>query len=218
MASVLTGCAGEGTGAGMSANSDRAQFDRDSRNNEDASLGVKNRPDADKMKLYSEEVGLDQIDQTNRHYNESVRFAPAISQELSKMEGVEAAQVVLTDTNAYVAVKLKGSNGTATPAVYDYAITDKGGRGLFGSDAGLQINWSDTGGLPQSMNQTIAKRALDLSPPQIQRAFVTANPNFLGRVQFYGEQEKRNGSWLAYRNEFNTLVQHVFPEDANSRK
>jgi hypothetical protein len=217
---ALTGCGGEGTGAGMSANSDRSLYDRDSRNNENPSLGVKNRPNAEVSKLEHEFVGRDQLDPNNPHYTESMQFAPAIAQQLAKMPGIESAQVILTDVNAYVAVKLKGiqhsdQNNMATDS---HSISGKSGRGLFGSGVGLQMNWADTGGLTMSMNDEITKKTLDLAPAQIQKVYVTANPNFVERVRFYSEEEKRNGSWINYKHEFNTLVQHAFPADTNTRK
>lgn len=220
---ALTGCGKGGTGAGMSANSDHSGYDRDSRNNENPTLGVKNRPDSGVTGLNLEAgkpSGRVQLDSNNPHSSETMRFDPTIEQELSKIEGVESARVILTEVNAYVAVVLKGvqhpDQGKVAP--YSHQIDNKSGRGLFGSDLGLQMNWNDQGGLTMNVRDEIIRKTLSLAPPQIQKVYVTANPNFAARVQFYSEEEKRAGNLLNYKNEFNTLVQHAFPADANTRK
>ncbi|MDF2964455.1 MAG: hypothetical protein K0S39_6190, partial [Paenibacillus sp.] len=43
------------------------------------------------------------------------------------------------------------------------------------------------------------------------------NPNFVQRIRFYEKEEQKGIDLSAYMNEFNTMIQRVFPNDHNTR-
>ncbi|TDF99610.1 hypothetical protein [Paenibacillus piri] len=212
-------------GGGVQSSQLHAEFDRDSRNNEDNSLGVK-------AKWVEEQAGkakpdnpgsFQQLDANNYHLTKSpLRFAPDLADELVRRNpGVRSADVLLTETNAYVAVVLDGHDPAAEshPDMMSHQVTSKGGVGLFGIDKGnARINWSDPGGLTTSLSIRMKSEVLAMTREGVQRVFVSANPNFVQRVRFYKQEGQKGVDLSAYLNEFNTLIQRVFPNDGNTRR
>ncbi|SDC49537.1 Sporulation lipoprotein YhcN/YlaJ (Spore_YhcN_YlaJ) [Paenibacillus sp. UNCCL117] len=223
---LLTGCSGnhasgEKPGAGLADYRQQAVYDRDSRNNEDQSLGVKDRwIQEQENRKGPEYTGRTQLDMTNRHLAGTMAFDPGIAAKIAELPGVQAAQVLLTEVNAYVAVVLDGHNPDeeANPDTTTHRITEKGGAGLFGTGQGTpeRISWTESGGLAHSKADEIRKLVLSSASTQIQDVYVSANPNFVQRVRLYAREEK-NGL-TPYMNEFNTMIQHVFPDNVNTRK
>jgi hypothetical protein len=199
-----------------------AQYDRDSRNNEDNTLGVKS-------KYLNEQRGekpanpgaFQQLDMNNMHLSKTFRFAPEISSRLERHQGIQGVTVMLTEHNAYVAVITDGHNPDkeSHPDMMTNSITSKGGVGLFGTDKGsARINWGDMGGLSTMMAAQMKSEIIAMSIPQLQRVFVSANPNFVQRVRFYEKEGQRGVDTSVYLNEFNTMIQRVFPSDHNTRR
>ncbi|MUG69642.1 YhcN/YlaJ family sporulation lipoprotein [Paenibacillus validus] len=225
---VLAGCAGNkpGTssaGGGLNDHRQQALFDRDSRNNEDASLGVKPRwIQEQENRQQPENGGRTQLDMTNRHLAKTMGFEPGIASRIADLEGVQAAQVLLTEVNAYVAVVLDGHkpDEEANPDTWGHHITAKGGAGLFGAVEGTpnRISWTENGGLGYGKADEIRKLVLTMAPSHIQDVYVSANPNFVQRVRFYANEEQERGTFADYTNEFNTMIQYVFPDNGNTRK
>ncbi|NOU93797.1 hypothetical protein GC093_11260 [Paenibacillus sp. LMG 31456] len=223
---ITAACSNEkhnASGGGVESSKLHAQFDRDSRNNENDTLGVKSKWLNDQQgKTKAANPGsFQQLDMTNSHLTKAFRFSPEMAKPLERNQGVQAVTVMLTETNAYVAVVMNGHdlNAESHPDMMANQVTSKGGIGLFGTDKGnARINWGDTGGLSMTMSSQIKSQVLAMSPPNIQRVFVSANPNFVQRIRFYEKEELRGVDLSAYLNEFNTMVQRVFPNDHNTRK
>lgn len=209
-------------GGGMEDYRQEALYDRDSRNNEDASLGVKKRwTDEQNQRTGPEYAGRTQLDMSNPHLAKTMAFDPRIAERIKQVPGVEQAQVLMTETNAYVAVVLKGHSpdAEANPEMMKNQFTPKGGSGLFASDKGAtRINWTEPGGLTTSQAAAISRIVGAAAPTNIQRVYASANPNFVQRVRFYAKEEQERGNLSAYVNEFNTMIQRVFPQDTNTRK
>jgi hypothetical protein len=143
----------------------------------------------------------------------SMRLAPTISQELAKLTGVESAYVVLTDSAGYAAVKLEGQGGLSNGKHAGKAEPPSGSIGELQEEelAGSGIDWADNGGLTAMMADAIATRMTQLAPHYVRQVYVTGNPSFYSRLQYYSKEEKRKGSWLAYADEFRTMVRMAFP-------
>jgi hypothetical protein len=222
---LSAGCTGskhQDRGVGMESGDQHALFDRDSRNNEDDTLGVK----AKWLKEQSDQPTADnpgafqQLDMTNAHLTKTMRFAPEAASQLKQIEGIKQVTVLLTEVNAYAAVVLEGHDAEAEgdPAMSKYRITPKGGVGLFSSSKGnAATNWGDPGGLGYAVASRISGELMRLAQPHAQRVFVSANANFVRRIHFY-EKEFQSGTDLSvYMNEFNTLIQRVFPNNRNAQ-
>ncbi|WP_281887325.1 YhcN/YlaJ family sporulation lipoprotein [Paenibacillus sp. YYML68] len=225
---MLSGCAGnkpsEGKpGAGLNDYRQQALYDRDSRNNEDPSLGVKSRwVEEEEQRKAPEYIGRKQLDMTNRHYAKSMGFDPQIAAKVNRIAGVSSSMVMLTEVNAYVAVVLDGHrpDEEANPDTMKHKVTETGGTGLFGTGQGTpnRISWTESGGLGYSKADEIRKLVLSVAPTNIQEVYVTANPNFVQRLRFYAQEEQAQGKLTPYMNEFNTMIQHVFPDSTNTRQ
>lgn len=226
---LLAGCAGNkpgpsSPGGGLNDYRQHALYDRDSRNNEDPSLGVKSRHiQEQESRQQPEYTGRTQLDMTNRHLAKTMGFDPGIAARIADLEGIQSAQVLLTEVNAYVAVVLDGHKPEeeANPETMTRRITAKGGTGLFGTGQGTdpnRISWTENGGLGYSKADEIRKLVLSRAPTNIQDVFVSANPNFVQRVRFYAKEEQERGTFSDYINEFNTMIQYVFPDNGNTRK
>ncbi|MCZ8515895.1 YhcN/YlaJ family sporulation lipoprotein [Paenibacillus filicis] len=225
---LLGACAGNKPqasppGGGLEDHRQHALYDRDSRNNEDPSLGIKQRW-ADEQKgnrqAQSPEAAAP-LDMTNRHLSKTMAFDPALAERVKQVPGVKEATVLLTEVNGYVAVVMDGhaAETEADPDMMNYPITSKGGIGLFGTDKGAtRVNWTDPGGLTDGKTAEITKVVGDRAHTGLQRVYVSANPNFVQRIRFYAKEERERGSFSDYFNEFNTMVQRVFPNDVNTRK
>lgn len=223
---VAAGCSGgkpdaDKPGGGMQDYRQQALYDRDSRNNEDPSLGVKSRWVGEQEQRQAPHQGSAPLDMTNRHLANAMTFDPAIAEKVKSLPGIQDAHVLLTEVNAYVAVVLDGHSpeNEANPNVKAYRIQGKSGLGLFGADEGAnRINWSEPGGLSTSQADDITQIVGKAAPTNVTRVYVSANPNFVQRVRVYAQEEREKGSMTAYLNEFNTLVQRVFQNDFNTRK
>ncbi|WP_159883582.1 hypothetical protein [Paenibacillus puerhi] len=225
---LLSGCSGNkpsdrGPGAGLADYRQHALYDRDSRNNEDPSLGVKDRWVKDQEERKAPEyIGRTQLDMTNRHLANTIAFDPGIAAKIAELPGVRSAQVLMTEVNAYVAVVLEGHNPDeeANPDTMSHRMTEKGGAGLFGTGQGTpnRISWTENGGLGYSKADEIRKLVHAAAPTNIQEVFVSANPNFVQRVRLYAKEEQGPVGLTPYVNEFNTMIQYVFPDNADTRK
>ncbi|CAG7629708.1 YhcN/YlaJ family sporulation lipoprotein [Paenibacillus allorhizosphaerae] len=209
-------------GGGMEDYRQQALFDRDSRNNENPSLGVKERWVGEQNQKQTDEAGNRYpLDPNNPLLSKTIKFDPQVAQKLRSLPGIQSAQVLVTEANAYVAVVLDGHNpdAEASPEVTNYPVHSKGGMGLFGTGSKPdRISWTEHGGLSTEAATDIRKQTQAFSQKSFKQVFVSANPNFVQRVQFYAKEEKEKGNLYDYLNEFNTMVQHVFPVDGNTRK
>lgn len=224
---LLGACAGNKpeasrSGGGMEDYRQQALFDRDSRNNEDPSLGVKERwVEEQQNRKGTEYSGRKQLDMTNPHLANTAGFAPQIAEKVKQLPGIQEAQVLLTEVNGYVAVVMEGHNpdAEASPDMMQYRVTPTGGVGIFASEQGPnQYSWTETGGLSASLADEIRKLVLQHAPTNIEQVYASANPNFVQRVRLYAKEEQERGTFTDYMNEFNTMIQYVFPDDTNTRK
>ncbi|MDF2962730.1 MAG: hypothetical protein K0S39_4465, partial [Paenibacillus sp.] len=166
------------SGGGMQSSELHAQFDRDSRNNEDNTLGVKSKwLNEQPGELKPDNPGaFQQLDMNNYHLTKTFRFAPEIAKHLEQNPGIHEVTVLLTEGNAYVAVVPDGHNPDTEshPDMIAHQITPKGGVGLFGTDVGQsRINWGDPGGLSTMMSSRIQGQVLTMTQPVIQRVFIS---------------------------------------------
>lgn len=207
-------------GGGTEDQRQQALYDRDSRNNEDPSLGVKQRwvDEQSGPRKQPEYIGPNRTDMTNPHFSTTARFDPRIAEAVKSVPGVQAAQVLVTNNNAYVAVVLDGHNPDTEASPEMMTLGKNGGAGLFASYQGPnRFSWTEAGGLADSKTVEIRNQVAS-ADSNIQQVYVSANPNFVQRVRFYAKEEQEKGSFTSYMNEINTLIQVAFPSDINTRK
>jgi hypothetical protein len=194
---------------------DTGKYDRDSRNNENDSLGAKSLPpQADVLPQH------DSVDKTEFHYNSRLSMNEVLSERLrTRVPELAAAYVALTESNIYAAVKLHGPHAqslSGTAADMQQPMPDGvSGAGLFGTGLGPTLDWRAQDGLTTELQTRIAGVLHRLAPGRA-NIFVSSNPNFVRRMSYYFEQARSGTSMDHFINEFNTMAHYAFPYNTNA--
>jgi len=121
------------------------------------------------------------------HGNTRMEASDRIANKISAMPGIDSAYVMMTDRNAYVAVKEDDRANTGHMALND-VVKDK-----------------------------IADQVKSLSP-SVENVYVSANPDFIGRMEGYANDVRAGHPIQGFLTEFNALVERVFPERSGTRE
>lgn len=113
----------------------------------------------------------------NNNNGEQMDVADEAADQISKLEEVQTANVIVTNRNAYVAVTLRnGAKGEVTDRL-ENRIAD-------------QVRKTDS---------------------DIQNVFVSSNPDFVQRMNDYGDKINNGDPIEGFFEEFNEMVRRVFP-------
>jgi YhcN/YlaJ family sporulation lipoprotein len=119
------------------------------------------------------------------------------------MDEVKSANVLLTANNAFIAVVLPP--GTTTSSDMNAKNpTDRIHQAAAGADLSLQLK------------QLIAEKVKAVNP-NIRNVYISANPDFVQRINGFSQDVKNGRPVSGFMNEFNTIVQRIFPSNAGSR-
>lgn len=121
------------------------------------------------------------------HSNSHLQLSDQIADQLAKVPGVNAAYVVMTERNAYVAVNQAHGQGMS------------------------HIHGADLSG---ELKTKIADKVKSLSP-STENVYVSANPDFASRMRNFATQTKNGHPIQGFLTEFNALVERVFPAEAS---
>ncbi|PZD95061.1 hypothetical protein DNH61_15615 [Paenibacillus sambharensis] len=162
-----------------------------------------------------------------QHDNAFVEYSSLLTREVTKLNGVRSALVMLTDKNAYVAVTVDytaagtlneggslkqwdQSNGGTIEGVYDF---DTGSPYWDNSHQVTPYNsyftTTDHHTLSDEMKQTIAARVRGLSP-RVDEVHISANMDFVNEITEYAKEAWAGRSIDPWLNQFNVLVKHQF--------
>jgi len=173
------------------------------------------------------------------HNNTRLEVSKEIADRIAAMSEVDSAVVLVTDRNVYVAVDLEdgAANGSRR---YMNGAADNGGYGNAdnglnsrGRGSGMNNNGTaGTGGLfgsgnerlndgtgfnadrmTSSLKQRIAERVKAVRP-NVQNVYVSADPEFANRLRGYANRLDDGRPIRGLIEEFNILVQRVFPTNA----
>jgi len=142
--------------------------------------------------------------------NSNVQWSQQIADQLAAMDEVKSANVLVTDDNAYVAVTLH-SGYTMAPTGQGTTGGNAAGAGAAGGNAaGAGVGAQD---VSQEIKNKVADKVRSIKP-NIRNVYVSANPDFVERMNAY-VQDVRNGRPIAgLVNEFNNMIMRVFPSNA----
>lgn len=127
------------------------------------------------------------------HNNTNLTQSQKTAQKLTKMHEISSATVLLSDTNAYVGVKLN------TPQYGGQRMMGTPNRNMNGLDA---IN---TG-----LRAKIAKKVKQLNP-SIQHVYISASPDFLRQFEGYSNQITNGTPAKSFISNFNDTMRNIFP-------
>jgi hypothetical protein len=207
---LLAACSGMSNGnqSGPSAR-DIGNWDADSRNNENASLGAKSittLPGPDDKRTT--------LDASRAHSNDGLQMSRETADLIVRMTHVPSASVAVTNNHVYVAVDPDGHiTMMQSNQMHTFGHDPAVGAGLFGSGAGAGLDWSSAQPLPKETSEAIFKLMRHSFPGG--NVYISSNPNFVNRMKFYDTRQMQGQGMGNYLNEFNTMVQYTFPEYAN---
>lgn len=194
-------------------------------------LGNKNirtnqaRYDANGNRLLDKRFADDQKNEMNRvngrrlnsnnlvgsHKNYRLEMKPEFGDKLvEEIEGIKHAVVMLADSNAYVAVSLDDSANEEQ--IGTLSRTYMGLTGEKGVKEGRRMSSLSTGQhrLTDETYSSIIETLKTLRP-DIELVYVSAEPEFLGRMNAYLNDSKQGYPVQHYIMEFNGMVERLFP-------
>ncbi len=136
------------------------------------------------------------------HNNTRMEMSQEIADKLASMKEVDMANVLLTDKNAYVSVVLNHMN--TTPRHTD-------GNGTMNQSA-LR---DDPDPVAMELKNRIADQVRQLHP-DVRNVYVSANPDFVQRMNEYAEQFRNGHPLRGLTVQFNTMVDRLFPQSAGT--
>lgn len=194
-------------------------------------LGNKNirtnqvRYDANGNRLLDKRFADDQKNEMNRvngrrlnsnnlvgsHKNYRLEMKPEFGEKLVEtIDGLSQAVVMMADTNAYVAVSLDES--ADQEEIGSLSRTYMGLSGAKGVEAGKRMGALATGQhklTDETTSQIIDK--LKAMRPEIEYVYVSADPEFVGRMNAYLNDAKQGYPVQHYIMEFNGMAERLFP-------
>lgn len=162
----------------------------------------------------------------NQHDNKWFEYSSLVSREVSRLDGVSAAIVMLTDKNAYVGLMLDWSAvGTINSGGDQRKDQNMGGMGdgVYDNDTGSPY-WNgsqlatpynsyftvnDHQDLSTELKQTVAARVRGLAP-RVQEVHISANMDFVNELNEYTKEAWGGRPLEPWIEEFNVLVKHQF--------
>lgn len=152
------------------------------------------------------------------HKNYRLEMSTQVADKISEIDAVKSSYVMLADDNAYVAVSLNdeiASNG-------DAKMMSRTHIGLFGKEgaaAGRRMSSLSTGEdkLTEELKAQVADVVKEMRP-QVQQIYVSANPDFVGRMNAYMNDVESGYPIQHYIMEFNGMAERVFPVVNASKK
>lgn len=150
------------------------------------------------------------------HRNYRMEASQDIAGRIRQAEGLRDVYVILTDRNAYVAVN------TRTGAGDRQRLGAAGDDGLpssrTNSRAGLnnRASGGKTGKSGGTLEERIARHVKEMAP-QIERVYVSEEPDFVSRMSEYIRTSQRGEPIQGFIAQFNAMVERLFPAESGIR-
>lgn len=152
-----------------------------------------------------------------RHQNYRMEASQDIAKRIREAEGLSDAYVILTDRNAYVAVnrridandrlKREAAGSDGRPSSRTASRAGLSGRGGAAGDGGK------SGG---TLEERIARHVKEMAP-QIERVYVSGEPDFVSRMHEYVRTASRGEPIQGFIAQFNAMVERLFPAESGIR-
>jgi YhcN/YlaJ family sporulation lipoprotein len=129
-----------------------------------------------------------------------MQVSQQIADRIASLDDVDSASVLLAGRSAYVAVVLPSGQGKGSGAGANADTTGES-QALSTHDA------------PQLIKERIASQVRMINP-NIRRVYISANPDFVARMNGFAQDVMSGRPVSGFMDEFNTLVQRIFPTNA----
>jgi YhcN/YlaJ family sporulation lipoprotein len=159
------------------------------------------------------------------HHNTTMAVNIDIANQIATIPEVKSAYVVATESNIYVAVRLKDdyhappNQGQSTENQAAYT-SDPGPRsdvisGITGNSYDLKSQnagtMTSTSDIQAKTKQKIVDKVRSLSAPSLHHVFVSANPDLRTIFERYTQDVKQGKAISGAIDDFNILAQRIFP-------
>ncbi|MDQ8735749.1 YhcN/YlaJ family sporulation lipoprotein [Paenibacillus sp. LHD-38] len=200
-------------------------------------LGNKNirsnsiRYDANGNLLKDKRFADDQMNEMNRvngrrlnsnnvigsHKNYRMEMSEKIAEQITEMDAVKLSYVLLTDHNAYVAVSLDENEPAGDSKLM--SRTNTGYMGKEGVRMSRRMSSLSTGQdmLTEQIKDDIANEVKRIRP-SVEHVYVSANPDFVGRMNAYMNDVKLGHPIQGFIAEFNSMAERIFPAKSGDKK
>ncbi len=147
-------------------------------------------PVEDSVNEKNDPVGDDEDDMNNDRTGENgeghMEVAKEAADKVTELDEVESANVILTDTTAYVAV-------------------------MMNKDADIEEGEGDTSGmLPKELEDKVAAKVRE-AHQNVDQVYVSLNPEFVDRMKDYGKKIDEGEPIEGLFEEFGEAMRNVFP-------
>jgi YhcN/YlaJ family sporulation lipoprotein len=144
------------------------------------------------------------------HKNYRMEMSGKMAEAIMKFDAVKSAYVMLTDHNAYVAVSLVENKPAGD--MKTMSRTNSGYLGQKGVEMSRRMSTMSTGHamLTDQLKEEIAKKIKHLRP-SVEHVYVSANPDFVGRMNAYMNDVLLGHPIQGFIAEFNAMVERIFP-------
>ncbi|MCC2683763.1 MAG: YhcN/YlaJ family sporulation lipoprotein [Paenibacillaceae bacterium] len=134
-----------------------------------------------------------------------MQVSQQIADRIAALDDVDSASVLLAGRNAYVAVVMPSGQGKGVGA----------GTNTSGANAGTtgESQALSTFEAPQQIKERIASQVRAINP-NIRRVYISANPDFVARMNGFAQDVMSGRPISGFVDEFNTLVQRIFPTNS----
>jgi YhcN/YlaJ family sporulation lipoprotein len=151
------------------------------------------------------------------HKNYHMEMSEKIAESITRMGTVKSSYVMLTDHNAYVAVSLVEEKPSGNPKMM--SRTNSGYMGKEGVRMSRQMSTLSTGHhmLTAQIKDEIAGEVKRLRP-SVEHVYVSANPDFVGRMNAYMNDVKLGHPIQGFIAEFNAMAERVFPAKSGDKE
>lgn len=155
----------------------------------------------------NEDQGMEE--NANNDGDRKLEVAQDAADRIMELDGVESANVIITDQNAYAAVVLDGDpvdNDETDTNTSDTENTDTN------EDAGMNNdNDSPEQMLSPDLEDKIADKVREAND-EIENVYVSLNPDFVERMTGYVDQINAGEPVEGFFGEFTEAIQRVFPD------
>lgn len=144
------------------------------------------------------------------HKNYRMEMNEKMAEHITKMDAVKLSYVLLTDHNAYVAVSLDEEEPAGNSEMM--SRTKSGFMGKEGISMSRRMSSLSTGQhmLTDQIKDDIANEIRRLIP-SIEQVYVSANPDFVGRMSGYMNDVRLGHPIQGFIAEFNAMAERIFP-------
>lgn len=147
------------------------------------------------------------------HRIHKMEMSNRIADRLTQMSDIKSSYVMLTDNNAYVAVSLDEGEPKGNAKLMSRSNT--GYMGEKGVNMSRRMSSLSTGEdkLTDAIKDQIAKEVKRLNP-NVENVYVSANPDFVGRMNGYMNDVRLGHPIQGFVAEFNAMAERIFPAKA----